>query len=166
LGDLCNITGPVVHDRELPDEPDHRTTTEGLAIYGNNLRDWSRQAVVPVLENLVSVGEGSAAAERQRIVRRRIRESFHGRRPNTFAQFARATFSLAWSLVMLAQVLAEVLALNWLSTPHAGPDQTEAKIGALAIVIGTVWIALFPVARLHWAPYQPIWYWWLNRNMR
>ncbi|MFJ9012843.1 hypothetical protein [Streptomyces canus] len=137
-----------------------------LAIYGNHLRDWSRQAAIPVLEGLGSVGEGSTAGARQESARRRIRESLRRRWPKALTQFARATFGLAWSLVMLAQVLAEMLALNWLSTPHAGPDQTEAKISASAIIIGTVWIALFPVARLHWAPYQPIWHWWLNRNTR
>jgi hypothetical protein len=110
-----------------------------LAIYGNYLRDWSRQAAVPVLQALGCVGEGSTAGARKESVRRRIRESLRRRWPKALTQFTRATFGLAWSLVMLAQVLAEVLALNWLSTPHAGPDHGlvtgPAAIGALASFI-------------------------------
>ena len=30
LGYLRHIAGPVVHNRELPSEPDRRTTTEGI----------------------------------------------------------------------------------------------------------------------------------------
>ncbi|MCT2590547.1 hypothetical protein LHJ74_11615 [Streptomyces sp. N2-109] len=63
---------------------------------------------------------------------------------------------VAWAVVVFALCGAEFLALIWLARPEGKPEAGHAVFCLTSLTVGMFWVVLLPLARLLWAPIQPM----------